>query len=382
MAFTLGIDLDINQVRLCLIHVEGPNQTPKVEWLIFGIPFNFGANYFCEFGSGLFDTIANFLYIRNVSPKQINKVYFVCGMPYSAFESFESGLHYTANVFIQSMFDPERVGFIRADGKPYTPKEILNIKGSHASAFVATQFYGGAYLVSKLSKRNNVLVDIGVRESHIIPIQKSIIDPIGRSKVFKNLKYRLSNYQSIPYGALFTPVAQINKSVTLKRKTYLFNSRQCRMGVVAQLLKLIDSDIAVEHDLPLPAERDAHIQLARAIGMDLSCITKTDLHAIAQSLLESFSKQLGESINHVIKTQNKKFSKEVDIYASGIAGSQFLNPAIKYINSPKTKLVVKHMQELLPHRLHEATGAYGAALYALERLMDESYHPGNVEAFN
>ena len=93
----------------------------------------------------------NICRVKKIDPQQLNKIYFLSGMPYSAFASFEEGLHYTANVFIQSLFDPEKVGILRADGKPFTPREILaSVKGESASAFVATQFYGSSYFASPM----------------------------------------------------------------------------------------------------------------------------------------------------------------------------------------------------------------------------------------
>jgi len=376
MAYTLGIDLDIDQVKLCLIHVEGPQKVPYVDWLIFRVPFHFGPDYYCEFGGALMETIAQFLYVKKIDPQQLNKIYFLSGMPYSAFASFEEGLHYTANVFIQSLFDPEKVGILRADGKPFTPREILaSVKGESASAFVATQFYGSSYLASRMFK-NAVVIDVGSRETHITPILKARIDPEGRAKLGRYLRHRLSHHQFMPHGALYTSVNQIRQSARLKDQEFPFTARVCRMVVIASLLKYIHPEIAREHDFPLLKESDAYVLLARAIGLDLKTITQKELHELAQVIYTDFCDYLGDSLQAVLKAQGRQ-SEQLQLVSSGVAGKHVMDHAFRRNQLVKERFV--HFADKLPHRLHEASNAYGIALYAMERLMDENFPPEKVE---
>jgi len=373
MAYTLGIDLDIDQVKLCLIHVEGPHKVPYVDWLIFRVPFNFGPDYYCEFGSTLMETIAHFLFVKKLGPQQINRIYFVCGMPYSAFQSFEEGLHYTANMFIQSLFDPERVGILRADGKPISPREVLQVKGENASAFVATQFYGPAYIASRLYK-NALSIDIGSGTTHIIPVIKSRIDPQGR-KLPKNLRHRLINQQLIYKGSLYTSVNQIREGVQMKDGFYPFTPRVCRMAVIASLLKYIHPEIAREHDFPLLAEKDARILLSRAVGLDTKTLTPKEMDDLAQSIYDDLSEQLGAAFLKVLADQGRVGGME--LVTSGVGGKHLMENAFRRDQGTRERLI--HLADKLPHRLHETASAYGVALYAMDRLMDVSLAPDRVE---
>ncbi|MGV3525884.1 MAG: hypothetical protein ACO1RX_16795 [Candidatus Sericytochromatia bacterium] len=375
MAYTLGIDLDIDQVKLCLIQVDGPQRVPYVDWLIFRVPFNFGPDYYCEFGANLMETIAHFLFIKKLGPQQINRIYFVCGMPYSAFQTFEEGLHYTANVFIQSLFDPERVGILRADGKPFAPRELLQVKGEAASAFVATQFYGSSYLASRLSK-NALVADIGTGMTQITPIIKSRIDPDGRAKLPRYLRYRYINQQLLHKGSLYTSVNQISDGVKMKDGVYPYSPRVCRMVAVASLLKTIHPEIAREHDFPLLAEKDAQILLARAIGLDLKTLNTKEIQEIAQSIYDDLSDQLGAAFLAVLQRQGRG-SERLELITTGLAGKELMENAFRRNQAVRERLI--HLADKLPHRLHEAGTAYGAALYAMDRLMDSSIAPDRVE---
>lgn len=376
MAYTLGIDLDIDQVKLCLIHVDGPHQTPYVDWLIFRVPFEFGPDYYCEFGTSLIETIAHFLLVKKLDPQQLNKIYFVSGMPFSAFANFEEGLHYTANVFIQSLFDPDKVGILRADGKPFAPRDILNVKGENASAFVGTQFYGSAYLASRMYK-NALMIDVGSGASHITPIIKGRIDPSGRSKLGKYLRYRLAKDQYIQKGALYTSVNQIAQHIDLKDQRFAMTPRVCRMAIVASLLRYIHPEIAQEHDFPLINETDANILLARAVGLDVKSTTAKELKQIASRIYDQLAQQVGHSFSTLLHAQGKRMVDKLELVTSGLSGKHLINHAFR-----KNQIIqerFRHLEDILPHRLHEASTAYGVALYAMERLMDESFAPHKVE---
>lgn len=376
MAYTLGIDLDIDQVKLCLVYLNGPQQTPKVDWLIYSVPFTFGPDYYCEFGGALMETIAGFLFVKKIDPQQINKIYFVNGMPFSAFQNFEEGLHYTANVFIQSLFDPERVGIVRADGKPHTPKEVLSVRGEAASAFVGTQFYGSAYVSSRLF-RNAVVLDVGARETHLTPILKGLVDPQGRARLPRYLRYRLTHDQLLSVGLLYTQLVQISHGVILKGNNHFFNSRMCRMTAIVSLLKLLSPEIAREHDFPLPSEDDALVLLARAMSLDLHTMDRKDVLKVAQAVYDDLADSLGQALDEVLKRQHRKLAESMQIVSTGIGGKALMAHALR--NRPTLQGRMVHLADRLPHRLHEATTAYGIALYAMERLMDVSFAPDKVE---
>lgn len=375
MAYTLGIDLDIDQVKLCLIQMDGPQKVPYVDWLIFRVPFQFGPDYFCEFGASLMETIAHFLFVKKLGPQQINRIYFVNGMPYSAFASFEEGLHYTANVFIQSLFDPDRVGVLRADGKPFAPRELMQVKGENATAFVATQFYGSAYLTSRLFK-NAIVVDVGSGASHITPISKQRIDPDGRAKLPKYLRYRLSHQQLMHKGNLYTSVNQIGDGVHTKEGFLPYTPRVCRMVVMASLLKYVHPEIAREHDFPLLSDKDAFILLARAVGLDVKSLNQKELTEIALIIYQDLSDQLGNAFKQVLDKQGRNAS-QMELVTTGLGGKHLLTTAFRKDQALRERLV--HLSDKLPHRLHEASTAYGAALYAMERLMDCSISPERIE---
>ncbi|MBF2052478.1 MAG: hypothetical protein IGS03_03325 [Candidatus Sericytochromatia bacterium] len=374
MAYTLGIDLDIDQVKLCLIQLDGPQKVPYVDWLIFRVPFNLGPDYYCEFGSALMETIAHFLFVKKLGPQQINRIYFVCGMPYSAFANFEEGLHYTANMFIQSLFDPERVGILRADGKPMSPREVMQVKGENASAFVGTQFYGAAYLASRLYK-NALTVDVGSGATHITPVVKSRIDPQGR-KLPKYLRHRLTEQQLLYKGTLYTSVNQLSAGVSMKDGLYPFTPRVCRMAIVASLLKYVHPEIAREHDFPLLEEKDARILIARAIGMDTKSLLPKEIDQIAQNIYEQLSDQVGEAFLKVLKAQGRMGS-QMQLVTSGIGGKHLMETAFRRDQGLRERLI--HLADKLPHRLHEVSSAYGMALYAMDRLMDASLAPDRIE---
>lgn len=375
MAYTLGIDLDVDQVKLCLLHVEAPQRVPYVDWLIFKVPFHFGPDYYCEFGSALMETIAHFLFVKKLGPQQVNRIYFVSGNPYSPFHHFEEGLHYTANMFIQSLFDPERVGILRCDGKPMAPRELLQVKGEAASAFVNTQFYGSAYIASRLYK-NAVLFEAGAATTHITPIVKARIDHQGRGKLPKYLRYRLQNQQLLSVGGLFTPINQIANAIALPEGEVQTSPRVCRMVVIASLLKYIHPEIAREHDFPLLEEKDARILLARGVGLDVHSLSERELMQLAQRIYETLTDEVAQRFMTVLDRQ-KRMADHMTLVTSGVLGKPMLHHGLRKHKNLQQRVV--HLADKLPHRLHEASGAYGAALYAMDRLMDTSIAPDRVE---
>ena len=152
--------------------------------------------------------------------------------------------------------------------------------------------------------------------------------------------------------------------------------RVCRMVVIASLLKYIHPEIAREHDFVLLEEKHARILLARAMGMDVKSLTEREVIEIAQNLYEGLCDDLSQSFVTVLKRQ-KRMAERMTLVSSGVLGKTFLHHGLRKQKGLQQKIV--HLADKLPHRLHEASGAYGAALYAMDRLMDSSIAPDRVE---
>jgi len=148
------------------------------------------------------------------------------------------------------------------------------------------------------------------------------------------------------------------------------------MVVAASLLKYVHPEIAREHDFPLLEEKDAKILLARAVGMDIKSMTDRELLTLAQGIYNELSSQIGSAFKDVIKEQGR-LADRMELVTTGLSGKHVMETAFQRDEGLRERLI--HLEDKLPHRLHEASTAYGIALYAMDRLMDTSLPPDRVE---
>jgi len=220
------------------------------------------------------------------------------------------------------------------------------------------------------------MLDFGAGTTHITPITKARIDHQGRNKLPKYLRYRYANRQYLHRGSLYTSVNQICNGIDNKYGSYPFTPRACRMVVVASLLKYVHPEIAREHDFPLLEEKDARILLARAVGMDIKSMTDRELLTLAQGIYSELSSQVGTAFRGVLDSP-KGLANRMELVTTGLSGKPVMETAFARDQGLRERLI--HLEDKLPHRLHEASTAYGIALYAMDRLMDTSLPPDRVE---
>ena len=72
-----------------------------------------------------------------------------------------------------------------------------------------------------------------------------------------------------------------------------------------------------------------------------------------------------------------RLADRMELVTTGLSGKHVMETAFQRNQGLRERLI--HLEDKLPHRLHEASTAYGIALYAMDRLLDTSLPPDRVE---
>ncbi|GIW21445.1 MAG: hypothetical protein KatS3mg068_0452 [Candidatus Sericytochromatia bacterium] len=374
---TLGIDLSIGKVKLCLLSLDKENKFITGAWTSLPVEFEYIDEKNYEFSKGLSIAIEAFLKHHNLNVESIKSTIFCTGGAYYMFKSFIDGLIYTASV-LKMIFNRQKVYFIRCDGKLFKLREIFDISEKEASAFNSTNFLGTSILATKIFDEG-LAIDMGTISTSIIPIINREIDPNAKLNPSGYTKHRYITGKHIWYGSMHTPLNYITTSVKTNKGFYNLILRSCSTNTLCNILGILPSSVANVHvsNKNSKIQDDdnlSYIQMAETLGLDIYSISKEELYEVAKNIYYIMIYKLSEIIRNIVNNTNFSSFENLKVLSCGLGQNAFIVPALLNAGFDKSQIIT--IEEDKESNLWTATSVYGLAIKAMEDIIKE---PLNVD---
>lgn len=368
---TLGIDLSIGKVKLCLLSYNKENKNILGGWSSLAVPFEYIAEKEYDYNNNLTIAIEAFLKHHNKEAKDINSVVFCSGGAYYMFKTFGEGLRYTASI-LKMIFPRQKVYFIRCDSKLFDIDEIFDLPDEEASAFSSTNFLGVSLLASKFFDEG-LAIDMGTISTSIIPIVNGVIDPISRYNPQGYTHHRYSTGKHIWYGVMHTPLNYITYQAKTKKSFYNLILRSCSTSTLCNIFNLLDPDSANRHVSAESKITDnklmEFIKLAETVGLDINSVSSEELVEIAHDIYSQMIINLSNIIKNILINMNYTSFDNLKVLAGGLGQDAFIVPALKNCGFNDNQII--KIAEDKRSDLWSATSVYGLAVLALENIINE-----------
>ncbi len=367
---TLGIDLSIGKVKLCLLTFDQEQKIMDGGWSSLPVDFQYISEKNYDFTIGLSNAIESFLEYHQTNTDKIKSVVFCTGGAYYMFPSFAEGMRYTASI-IKMLFPRQKVYFIRVDGQLTKINDIFELEDSEASAYGCTNFLGTSLLATKTFK-DGLAIDMGTISTSIIPIIDSKIDPLARYNPKGYMNHRYTTGKHLWYGAMHTSLSYITTKAKTKQSNYALILRSCTTSTLMSLLDLMDISVTDAHvaDQNKILGKDIDfIRLAETVGLDVNILSKNELLEIAVDIYYQIIEKLSENIRSIINNASFKDFSQLKVLAAGLGQQSFIIPAL--INCGFTQEQIITVTEGQESNIWTATSVYGLALIALEKIIGE-----------
>jgi uncharacterized hydantoinase/oxoprolinase family protein len=368
---TLGIDLSIGKVKLCLISYDKNDKKILGGWSSLPVPFDYIAEKEYDYNRNLTVAIEAFLTHHGKEPKDINSIVFCSGGAYYMFKTFAEGLRYTAGI-LKMIFPRQKVYFIRCDSKLFDINEIFDLEDDEASAFSSTNFLGTSLLASKFFDEG-LAIDMGTISTSIIPIINGVIDPISRHNPKGYTHHRYSTGKHIWYGVMHTPLNYITYQAKTKRSSYNLILRSCTTSTLCNIFNLLDPESANRHVYDHAKMTDnklmEFIKLAETVGLDINSVSSEELVDIAHDIYAQMLINLSNIIKNILINMNYTSFENLKVLASGLGQDAFIVPALKNCGFESHQII--KIAEDKRSDLWSASSVYGLAILALETIIDE-----------
>lgn len=374
---TLGIDLSIGKVKICLLSLDKENKFVAGGWTSLPVEFEYISEKNYDFSRGLSIAIEAFLKHHSLEVEDIKSVIFCSGGAYYMFKSFVEGLKYTASI-LKMIFNKQKVYFIRCDGKLFKLKEIFDVSDEDASAFNSTNFLGTSILASKIFSEG-LAIDMGTISTSIIPIINGDIDPSAKLNPAGYTKHRYTTGKHIWYGSMHTPLNYITTSIKTNKSFYNLILRSCNTSTLCTILGILPSSVANVHvnmKSNKIEENDelAYIQMAETLGLDINSISKEELYEVTKNIYYQMIYKLSEIIRNIINNTNFSSFENLKVLSCGLGQNAFIIPAL--LNSGFDKSQIITVEEDKESNLWTASSVYGLAVKAMEDIIKE---PLNID---
>lgn len=367
MIRSLGIDLSVGKIKLCLLTLSDQGEKFSGGWVSLPVPFEYINEREYVFEDGLKKAINVFLEHNNTGVKEIDIVIFCTGGAYYMFKSFNDGLKYVVGI-LDKLFNNKEVYFIRSDSELIHINKIKKLPFKQASAFTCTNFLGTSILASKIIK-DGLAIDMGTISTSIIPIINGVIDPQAKVDPENYVLHRYTTGKHLWYGVMLTPIIYISHTVETNKNRYILSRRCCMTDSICSILDLIDSQTANKHVSDrssfLPSKEMAYINLAESLGVDVDFIGKKELQSVAKRIYNIFLDKFSNYIQDIIKYSNLPVKSKLKIMVGGLGERVFIKPALKKLGF-KDKQIISIPED--GSNLWSATSVYGLALYGLEKI--------------
>jgi len=369
---TLGIDLSIGKVKLCLLSLDKENKFITGGWTSLPVEFEYISEKNYDFSKGLSIAIDAFLKHHSLKVEDIKSTIFCTGGAYYMFKSFIDGLRYTAGV-LKMVFNKQKVYFIRCDGKLFKLKEIFDVNEKEASSFNSTNFLGTSILATKIFNEG-LAIDMGTISTSIIPIINGEIDPSAKLNPSGYTKHRYTTGKHIWYGSMHTPLNYITKTVKTNKSLYNLILRSCSTSTLCTILGILPPSVANVHvnmDSSRIKDNDelAYIQMAETVGLDINSISKDEIYEITKNIYYQVIYNISEIIKNIINNTNFSSFENLKVLSCGLGQNAFIIPALINCGFDKSQIIT--LEQDKESNLWTATSVYGLAVKAMEDIIKE-----------
>jgi uncharacterized hydantoinase/oxoprolinase family protein len=367
---TLGIDLSIGKVKLCLLSFDSETKKVGGGWSSLPVEFEYISEKQYDYSNGLNIAIEAFLKHHNTEPNEIKSIVFCTGGGFYMARSFAEGMRHSASI-IKMIFPRQKVYFIRVDGELIDINDIFELEDSEASAFGCTNYLGTSLLAMK-NFTDGLAIDMGTISTSIIPIMDSKIDPIASYNPKGYMQHRYGTGKHIWFGVMHTSLIHITNTAKTRKYNYNLILRSCSTNTLCTILGIVEPSIVNVHvnDSSKISEIDmAYIKLAETVGLDINSISQEELYEIAKDIYLQMVYRLSENIRNILANMNYKNFDELKVLAAGIGQDAFIIPAL--MNSGFSREQIITITEDNHSNLWTATSVYGLALLALENIIGE-----------
>lgn len=361
MLVTLGIDIGNSKVKFCALKLK--NKELTAIWESYSLPYTH--NRRLDFEIGFYQRLEDFLNKKLLMKKTDIDLAICCSSNSYSFTTFDLGVLHTAQILKDNFSN--NIKIISANGELYSPDEVLSMYGINLYRFALTNFYGSAYLGSKLIK-NGISIDIGTTTTDIIPIKDGEIDPDNLKYPDNYIEHRYSSKKINWYGMTITPLCFLTDSIPLNGKKYSIVPRDYYTDLVISVLELMDIKLIQRHAYfdYFPNNNTSASKIAQFIGLDDKLLSYKDIKKIAQYLYKRLIDKIVSSIRYVIKTEFKDYKlNEIEIASFALGQDVLTKPAI--IKAGLNENNIKTLQDKR-NNLWTVTSAYALALKAFEIL--------------
>lgn len=366
---TLGVDLSIGKVKLCLTTITKETKHITGAWTSLPVKFEYISEKNYNFSESLANAIESFLTHHKKEKTDIDSIVFCSGGAFYMFETFAEGLRHSASI-MKMLFPNQKVYFIRADAELIEIDQVFELEDEEASGFCCTNFLGTSLLAQKIFS-DGLAIDMGTISTSIIPIVNSQIDPIAIYNPKSYAKHRYATGKHTWFGAMHTTLDHITHKAKTPKATYPLILRSCDTSVICSILELLESeetDIHVPKVNKLPDMQTSFMRLAETIGLDINSIATSELYEIAVDIYNQMIDRLSENIRSILANINIDF-ENIKVLSAGLGQTAFILPALKNCGFEDEQIITLAQDKT--SSLWTATSVYGLAILAGEKIFGE-----------
>lgn len=367
---TLGIDLSIGKVKICLTSINKETKHVTGAWASLPVRFEYISEKNYDFSQNLATAIEAFLTHHKKEKTDIDSIVFCSGGAFYMFETFAEGLRYSAGV-LKMVFPHQQVYFIRADAELIELDQIFELEDEEASGFCSTNFLGTSLLAQKIFS-NGLAIDMGTISTSIIPIINHQIDPVAKYNPKSYIKHRYATGKHTWFGAMHTALDHITHKANTQKASYPLILRSCDTSVLCSILELIEpdeTDIHVSKVNKMPDLETSFRRLAETIGLDVNSIERSELYEIAINIYNQMIDRLSENIKTILTNMNYSNFDDLKVLSAGLGQSAFIVPALRNCGFEDEQIITLAQDKT--SSLWTATSVYGLAILAGEKIFGE-----------
>ncbi|MBF2052452.1 MAG: hypothetical protein IGS03_03185 [Candidatus Sericytochromatia bacterium] len=366
----LGLDVGNGKVKCCLLACDNAaldlRQQTHFAWESCALPFSSDRRQ--DFALGLPMAVLGFLQRQQLPLKSLQGVVICCSHSFS-YPNYAESIAHLAEIlcrFLQGL----PAWLLRADGQLTLLAAVAELPQRAHYAYTFTNFYGSAFLGSRLIQ-NGLSLDLGTTTLDIIPIKAGQIDPAGLAPPADPadyLRYRYSHGRIHWLGLTVIPLPALLQRVQLGSETYQVVARDYRSEVLLALQPDIRDALARQHAYGghFPDPPTARRQLAELIGLDDVLLSEAEILALRDQLWQALLARIASEIQAVAAAQFERPLAELDLAIFALGEHWALLPALIKAGADPTR--IRRLELGRDQDLWSASSAFAMAVLALEQV--------------
>jgi uncharacterized hydantoinase/oxoprolinase family protein len=361
----LGLDVGNAKIKLCYLESGGVLTEDAVRWRSFLLPFSTDRRH--DFEVGVPDRVELTARVFDFDPHALDAVVACSSHAYSFPFLHESVVHLAS--ILTDCFDPTPVWVVAVDGTLTPANEIEGLDLEELSAHVLTNYYGSAWLGSRLI-RNGIAVDIGTTSTDVIPIVEGRVDPVGLARPSEYVRFRYQNHRLAWYGVTWTPLVMVAPEIVTASATYQVVARGHRSDLVFALDDDLDPDLLSDHAYyPPPNREQALAGLCELVGLDRRLLPESEILAIREFLHERLVERVAGLMTTVVRESFRQPSRELDVAVFALGERVLARPALLHAGFDPAR--IRSLSFGRTQGLWSASSAFAMALLGLEHTLGQ-----------